>query len=506
MYTLILAQAVLALALIVFLIWPLYAYLADPLRLRRFPSASIAGFTDLWAVWQQHRHNRTLAVHAAHLRLGPAVRVGTDHVSFSSLQAIRDIYGHGTPMTKAAFYDAFASTHFNISDAREKATHQTKRRRWANPLAQKSVVQLETALRPHLERLITVVDAKAGAELDMSRTVMHLMYDFISTIFYARDLNFLGRDTTVGPAETPSGVKYETDLYDAMIKSSHMSSCMSWLPNFHSLFQYFTQLDARWSKSDRLRDFTLAMVRHRLSLDTARIRAGLPPLDDLFTPMLWDAKTGSPLCLELGELVTESANMVNAAGENTEIATSNIIYHIAANPPVLAKLRAELDGAFDWRQTPIPDYACIKDLPYLRACIDESLRLRPAVDCGLPRVVPEGGMMVDGTWLAGGTVVSVSTHTVHRDEGVFGDSPEKYRPERWLTDEAKGMQRGFLAFSQGGRACIGRNIAYFEMSLVVAVVFSRYELGLPGGGWVLGVEEHFSSHTRALPVGVARRK
>jgi cytochrome P450 len=504
MYSLVLGQAIVAVLLILFVIWPFYTYIADRKRLRRFPSASIAGWTDLWAVYQQHRHNRTIAVHEAHKRLGPAVRVGTDHVSFSTLQAIRDIYGHGTPMTKAAFYNAFTSTHFNISDAREKAIHHVKRRRWASPLAQKSIVQLETAIRGHLERLIKVVDEKEGQQINMSRTMMHLMFDFFSTIFYARDLNFLGRNTTMGPAETPDGQVYETDMYDAMIKSGHLANCMAWIPGFHKFFQYLTQWDSRWAKGDALRDFTIHMVRHRVKLDMARVKQGQPPLDDLFTPMLWD-KNGDALGLELGELVTESANMVNAAGENTEIATSNIIYFIAANDHVVARLREELDAAFDHKQSPIPTYDNVKDLPYLRACIDEGLRLRPSIACGLPRAVPEEGMMVDGQWLMGGTTVSVSTHTIHRDAEVFGEDPETYNPDRWLKAEASKMQRGFLAFSQGGRACIGRNIAYFEMSLVIALLFSRYDLKLPSPDFHLAIEEHFSSHTRALPLKVSRR-
>lgn len=115
-------------------------------------------------------------------------------------------------------------------------------------------------------------------------------------------------------------------------------------------------------------------------------------------------------------------------------------------------------------------------------------------------------MLVDGHWLEGGTTVSVSTHTVHRDPQIFHEKPEQYVPERWLRDDANKMQRGFLAFSQGGRGCIGRNIAYFEMSLVISLLFARYDLELPSPNWHLDVEEHFSSHTNALPMRVRKRR
>ena len=115
-------------------------------------------------------------------------------------------------------------------------------------------------------------------------------------------------------------------------------------------------------------------------------------------------------------------------------------------------------------------------------------------------------MRVGGVWLEGGTTVSVSTHTVHRDPRIFHEDPDEYVPERWLRDDASAMQRGFLAFSQGGRACIGRNIAYFEMALVIATLFSRYDFELLSPDWELGIEENFSAHTKALPLRIRRRE
>ncbi|CAM1504325.1 Fc.00g019160.m01.CDS01 [Cosmosporella sp. VM-42] len=115
-------------------------------------------------------------------------------------------------MCKSPFYDAFASTRFNISDAREKPIHNVKRRRCTGPLAQKSIVQVESAVWTHLERLVEVLDSNEGREVNISRTMMHLMFDFFCTIFYAQDLNFLGRNLTKVPAETPDGRRYDAGM------------------------------------------------------------------------------------------------------------------------------------------------------------------------------------------------------------------------------------------------------------------------------------------------------
>jgi cytochrome P450 len=44
-------------------------------------------------------------------------------------------------------------------------------------------------------------------------------------------------------------------------------------------------------------------------------------------------------------------------------------------------------------------------MPYLQACIYESLRMHPAVGMSLPRVVPPDGFEVEGVFLPGGVSV-----------------------------------------------------------------------------------------------------
>jgi cytochrome P450 len=507
MYGLLIGEVVLLLSFFQFIVIPVFVYIRDPKKLRRFPGVSVAPFTEAWNVFHQSFRNRTLAVHEAHLKYGPAVRVGPKHVSFATLDAIRDIYGHGTPALKDSFYGAFASTHLNVSDSQEKAVHNVKRKRFAVAFAQKSIVELETIVRDHLERMTKIVDAKVGEEVDMKQMMLGVMYGVISVTMFNQDPKFLERGNTMVTAETLDGKTYETDIHKVLSGSLYMSATTGWVAKYIPWVKALTAWHHGWRDGDRLRHTTIHFVRNRLRMDTERIRAGQPPLDDFMTTLLWD-KNGA-LCLELGELVTEAQNLFNAAGENTEIALTNIIWLLVKNPQAADKLRQEVHETFvaaQWPVDKIPTYDLVKDLPYLRACIDEGLRLRPSLAGGLPRVVPPGGMQVSGEWFDEGTTISVSTHTVHRDPAIFHDSPEQYRPERWLELDGKEMQRGFLAFSQGGRACLGRNIAYFQMVLVIATLFSRYDFKLRSPDWELGQYETFSAHTNPLPVKVVAKR
>ncbi|KAL4891216.1 cytochrome P450 [Aspergillus ambiguus] len=508
MYGLILAQSVLVITTAWLFLYHGFWYLRDPKKLRRFPGATrLAPFTNAWGALHQFRRTRTLTVHEAHRRHGPAVRVGPSHVSFATLEAIRDIYGHGTMALKDNFYGAFASTHLNVSDAQEKNVHNIKRKRFAIAFAQKSIVKLEPVVGNHLQRLFRILDANAGQEVDMKQLMMYLMYNIISVGMFSQDPQFLERDSTVLPAETLSGTKYQADIYKALCGSLHMSTTLGWIPRLIPTIKRLTSWHEEWKDGDRLRDITTHFVRTRLRMDTDRIRAGQEPLDDFMATLLWDRDRKEPLCLELGELLTEAQNMFNAAGGNTEIALTNIVWLLALHPEVVQKLRAELLQVCPVRpDSGVLPYDAIKDLPYLRACIDEGLRLRPSLPGGLPRIVPVGGMRVSGEWLDEGTTVSVSTYTMHRDPTVFHEEPGRYIPERWLQPGGNALQRGFLAFSQGGRGCLGRNIAYFQMQLVIASLFLRYDLTLPSADWELGIRETFSAHTMPLPVTVHPRK
>ena len=88
-----------------------------------------------------------------------------------------------------------------------------------------------------------------------------------------------------------------------------------------------------------------------------------------------------------------------AAGAETTAATLiAVIYYLCKHPPVLSRLRAELDGwAADQPkrdQDAIISYSEASKLHYLQAVLKETMRLFPATGKGLTRVVPTGGLVI----------------------------------------------------------------------------------------------------------------
>ena len=52
------------------------------------------------------------------------------------------------------------------------------------------------------------------------------------------------------------------------------------------------------------------------------------------------------------------------------------------------------------------------------------------------------------------TIVSISTRTIHDNPDLFPE-PGSFKPERWLGEKGKELERWNVAFSKGTRNCIG---------------------------------------------------
>lgn len=155
---------------------------------------------------------------------------------------------------------------------------------------------------------------------------------------------------------------------------------------------------------------------------------------------------------------------------------TNTIISLLENPAKHRKLCQELNQVLDPEDAVAP-YDRIKNLPYLRAVIDESMRMNAPSPFSLPRKTPPGGASIAGHWIEGGVQVSTATQAIHMDPRIWGD-PHVFRPERWLGDEGKKLQQSFLVFTTGPRACIGRNVTYLEQYVKLASFVRRYGFAL----------------------------
>ena len=98
------------------------------------------------------------------------------------------------------------------------------------------------------------------------------------------------------------------------------------------------------------------------------------------------------------------------------------------------------------------------------------------------RVVRPGGASIAGQWVPGGTSVALQQYAACRSDLNFR-RPTEFLPQRWLADPefAHDRRAASQPFSVGPRNCIGRQLAYAEMRLILARILWRFDMELDWG-------------------------
>ncbi|MFG2937187.1 bifunctional cytochrome P450/NADPH--P450 reductase [Streptomyces sp. NPDC048282] len=162
-----------------------------------------------------------------------------------------------------------------------------------------------------------------------------------------------------------------------------------------------------------------------------------------------------------------------AGHETTSGAMSFALYYLAKHPTALQLARREVDALWGDTPDPEPTYDEVGRLTYTRQVLNEALRLWPTA-------AAFGRHALDDTLLGGriplraGQSVTVLAPMLHR-QPVWGDNPELFDPSRFTPQaEAARPVHAFKPFGTGERACIGRQFALHEATMLLAMLVHRY--------------------------------
>ena len=193
------------------------------------------------------------------------------------------------------------------------------------------------------------------------------------------------------------------------------------------------------------------------------------------------------------DLVGEAGLLVAAGSDTSSTVLSGMFFYLLRDERALKRLQEEVRSAFEDVEE-IKYSATLTNLPYLRACIDEAMRMSPPVPGLLDRLVLQGGAMIDGHHVPEGTTVGVPIYAIHHNETYYPNS-YSYIPERWIADPESSAAAGFPitrtsvevaksafhAFSSGPRGCVGKNMAYMELLTAVGRVMYLFDIRLKEG-------------------------
>lgn len=180
------------------------------------------------------------------------------------------------------------------------------------------------------------------------------------------------------------------------------------------------------------------------------------------------------------DLASESSLLIAAGSDAVRFSIAATVFYLLRNAEAKAKVTAEIraldlgpDGFNESKLAP---------LRYLRACVDEAMRLSPPKAGSIPREIAEGGIVIDGVPIPKGMNVGTSTYTLHRDPEIY-KQPQEYRPERWLErPHDPRLYAAFTPFMKGPRACPGKAVAYVAMQVALFHLLRQYDIDGVGDG------------------------
>ncbi|MGQ5633602.1 MULTISPECIES: cytochrome P450 [unclassified Streptomyces] len=223
---------------------------------------------------------------------------------------------------------------------------------------------------------------------------------------------------------------------------------------------------------------------------------------DLLDRMLETAHPDTGEKLSAENVRKQVITFLVAGHETTSGALSFALYYLARHPEIAARARAEVDRV--WGDAAQPGYEQVAKLRYVRRVLDESLRLWPTAPAFAREAVRDTVLAGDHPMRRGAWAL-VLTPMLHRDPEVWGEDAECFDPDRFDAKAVRARPpHTFKPFGTGARACIGRQFALHEATLVLGLLLRRYDV-IADPAYRLSVTERLTVMPEGLRLALERR-
>ncbi|KIW06434.1 uncharacterized protein PV09_02881 [Verruconis gallopava] len=427
--------------------------------LRKFPGPKLWATSELPRAVLRLKGTELWERLEAHKKYGKVVRISPNDLSWIDEGIWKDVFahrqGHDEFMKDISDRTMQPNGYTGILMA-DRENHSRYRRLLSYAFSEKGMKEQQPHIIKYVDLLMKDLKGIAGdGPLDLVQWFNFTTFDIIGKLAFGEDFGCL-REGKVHPW---------IEMIFGNLKSLVIISCMRRL-GFEWLLPY---LATKKQMIGRIYNYNFAK-----SMIDERVKRGSDQKD------FWDnvlkhsdKKTG----MNQDEMVSNSSNLVLAGSETTATLLSGCIYQLCKNPETLKKATQEIRTAFS--SDAEIDLFSTGQLKYTLAVLEETMRIYSPVPSQSNRTVPAGGDTVLGYFLPGGTVISFSQHIANHYPPYWTE-PEKFLPERFLGDE-KFKNDNFAVmqpFSVGSRNCIGRNLAYSEMRLILARFLWNFDVRL----------------------------
>ncbi|KAI9665460.1 MAG: hypothetical protein M1831_001602 [Alyxoria varia] len=434
--------------------------------LRSYPGPKLWAGTRLFEFWHQTRGSLIHKVHGFHEKYGPVVRIAPTEISYITASAWKEIYGHrSVEMPKVmdgrgGILPSPNGVHTILTAPR--GDHSRIRRNVSHAFSAKALQEQESYVQTYVDLLLKGIkdESADGTPQNMLNWYNFTTFDVIGDLAFGEPFGCLEDNqyhswiTSIfrGIQSNPwlqFGIHYRLSkaIMTLLIPKELVQAR---LRNYKIAGE---KMDRRLANPEDRKDFTSYMVKHNdeKGLSTAELRA-------------------------------MATTLIIAGSETSATLLTGVTYHMLKRPSVYERLTKEIRDKFSKEED--ITFVSTGELTYLAAVLEEGLRIYPPVPVVLPRVVPEGGEEIEGKYVPGGTAVGVPQYATYHSTANF-HLPEEFHPERFLPESEGGSKEfandnkdAFQPFSFGPRACLGRNLAYSEMKVILARLLFKFDLRL----------------------------
>ena len=348
-------------------------------------------------------------------------------------------------------------------------THRRIRGSFIHAFSDKALTEqsgiIESYAAKFIDRLKIELKQRSSKTIDIQKIFGYATFDVISDLAWG---------------ESPKALETfeEQDWNYKFFLHAKFSTVRNCLSRYYPLDQLLQYWFLRITANQRAANNRLTWDRMNRRLAKGHYRS------DFMTPVIDRIAEVGQKGITKSEVLTNGVAVVVANSQLSTIALTSAAFFLLRNPKAYHRALQEIRTG-SYKDEGALTVASTKNLTYLQAVVQETLRLHHPTPGSLPRVAPAGGIEVAGNWVPGATIIGVSLLNIHVRPENF-NLPKEFHPERFLAPDDPRYEATFQSdcldafkpFSTGPRNCIGSRLYLAEARVLLARLLWTFDLQL----------------------------
>ncbi|KAI3987204.1 hypothetical protein MKX01_031688 [Papaver californicum] len=319
-------------------------------------------------------------------------------------------------------------------------------------------------------RLVPVLSmtAETNTEIDLQDILQRFAFDNICKISFGYDPSYLSLSLK---KSTEFAIAFEDATRISSERVGHMIHLVWRIKRFLNIGSEKRLRQA----TATIRESARKIVRQKKQelKDKSLVVEGVDEATDLLSRFVKDDNLDEDFVIDI------VISFILAGQDTTSAALTWFFWLVSCNPRVEKEILKEINQTAQGEA----GYDDVKDMVYIHASLCESMRLYPPVPIDSKEAANDD-ILPDGTFVKKGMRVSYSSYAMGRMEKLWGSDCNEFKPERWLERENVSDELSFVAkdsymypvFQAGPRICLGKEMAFLQMKMVVVEVLRRFQV------------------------------